>query len=75
MTQFNPKTHIVGKVYDLTQENMNAMIKEIELLSKAAHFMKFALLHCESDHIHKGEYCGLIEDARMKAMELLIEHV
>lgn len=27
--------HIIGKVYDLTQENMNAMIKDIELLNEA----------------------------------------
>jgi DNA-binding transcriptional regulator PaaX len=29
---FNPKTHIIGKVYDLTQENMCAMLLEIERL-------------------------------------------
>ena len=28
--KFDPGKHIIGKVYDLTQENMNAMIKEIE---------------------------------------------
>lgn len=27
-------THIVGKVYDLSQENMNAMIADIEMLKK-----------------------------------------
>jgi len=32
MTKFNPNTHIIGKVYDLTQENMNTMIDEIERL-------------------------------------------
>lgn len=31
--KFVPKQHIVGKVYDLTQENMNAMIAHIEELS------------------------------------------
>ena len=31
MTKFNPNTHIIGKVYDLTQENMQLMIKFIEL--------------------------------------------
>lgn len=30
MTKFNPETHIKGKVYDLTQENMQAMIKAYE---------------------------------------------
>lgn len=30
--KFDPKTHIAGKVYDLSQENMNLMIKEIERL-------------------------------------------
>lgn len=28
--KYNPKTHIVGKTYDLTQENMNLMIYDIE---------------------------------------------
>jgi hypothetical protein len=28
--KFNPDNHIVGKVYDLTQENMNAMIAAFE---------------------------------------------
>ncbi len=30
--KFKPEQHIVGKVYDLTQENMNAMLAEIERL-------------------------------------------
>jgi hypothetical protein len=28
--------HIIGKVYDLTQENMNAMLRHIEELGQAA---------------------------------------
>jgi hypothetical protein len=28
--KFKPEHHIVGKVYDLTQENMNAMIAAFE---------------------------------------------
>ncbi len=34
MIKFNPDTHIVGKVYDLTQDNMNAMIKAFEFYKK-----------------------------------------
>lgn len=30
--KFNPKTHTVGKTYDLTQDNMTAMILEIDKL-------------------------------------------
>lgn len=33
--KFKPEHHIVGKVYDLTQENMNAMIIAFEELQKA----------------------------------------
>lgn len=33
-TTFNPDNHIVGKVYSLTQDNMNAMIEEIERLQR-----------------------------------------
>lgn len=32
MTRFNPDTHIVGKVYDLTQENFQAVVAEVERL-------------------------------------------
>ena len=32
--KWNFKTHIIGKVYDLTQDNMNAMIAEIERLQQ-----------------------------------------
>lgn len=34
MTKWNLKTHIPGKVYDLTQENMNAMIGDVERLTR-----------------------------------------
>jgi hypothetical protein len=30
--KFNPDHHIIGKVYDLTQENMQAMLMEIDRL-------------------------------------------
>lgn len=30
--KFRPEQHIVGKVYDLTQENMQAMVLEIDRL-------------------------------------------
>ncbi len=29
---YKPNNHIIGKVYDLTQENMNAMLEHIEQL-------------------------------------------
>lgn len=32
--KFRPEQHIPGKVYDLTQENMNAMLAEIERLKE-----------------------------------------
>lgn len=28
--KWNINTHIIGKTYDLTQENMNAMIRDLE---------------------------------------------
>jgi len=31
---YKPNNHITGKVYDLTQENMQAMIKELEKRAK-----------------------------------------
>jgi len=34
MTKFRLHTHIIGKVYDLTQENMCAMIATIEELER-----------------------------------------
>jgi hypothetical protein len=41
--KFKPETHIVGKVYDLTQENMNKMIAEIENLQKENETLRQAL--------------------------------
>ena len=35
-TVFTPGNHIVGKVYDLTQENMNAMLWELDRLIPCA---------------------------------------
>jgi len=32
MSHFNPRAHIVGKVYDLTQKNMCAMLEHIDEL-------------------------------------------
>lgn len=32
--KYNPYTHIIGKVYDLTQENMNALLDEIDRLNQ-----------------------------------------
>jgi hypothetical protein len=32
ISKWNLSNHIIGKVYDLTQENMNAMIADIESL-------------------------------------------
>lgn len=32
--KYKLENHIIGKVYDLTQDNMNAMIKDIELLKE-----------------------------------------
>jgi hypothetical protein len=32
--KFNPDNHITGKVYDLTQENMQAMLSHIDTLEK-----------------------------------------
>lgn len=33
--RFDPRQHITGMVYDLSQRNMNAMIAEIERLEEA----------------------------------------
>jgi hypothetical protein len=37
MSKYRPSNHIIGKVYDLTQDNMNAMIKHIEDLQNYNH--------------------------------------
>lgn len=43
MTKYKPETHIVGKVYDLTQENMNAMLADIDRLRKENKRLREAL--------------------------------
>lgn len=37
MSKWKLDNHIAGKTYDLTQENMNAMIADIEALQKDMH--------------------------------------
>ena len=46
---YKPDNHIIGKAYDLTQENMCAMIAEIERLRAVEAKLKAALEVC-------GEY-------------------
>jgi hypothetical protein len=43
--KFNPENHVVGKVYDLTQENMNAMLIHIETLEEENEYLH-AMLTC-----------------------------
>lgn len=46
---FDLKTHTIGKVYDLTQENMCAMIAEIEELQAALKVMRDGLVEAKKD--------------------------
>ena len=60
--KYNPQTHIIGKVYDLTQENMNALLDEIDKLN-----LKLKELHSDSleDHQeYKRMTYQLIKDLR-----------
>ena len=60
--KYNPYTHIIGKVYDLTQENMNALLDEIDKLN-----LKLKELHTDSleDHQeYKRATTQLIKDLR-----------
>jgi ABC-type phosphate transport system auxiliary subunit len=60
--KYNPYTHIIGKVYDLTQENMNALLYEIDKLN-----LKLKELHSDSleDHQeYKRTTTQLIKDLR-----------
>jgi hypothetical protein len=51
--KFNPDNHIVGKVYDLTQENMNAMIAAFEEQEEEldATMMAFNILKKENEQL------------------------
>lgn len=60
--KYNPYTHIIGKVYDLTQENMNALLDEIDKLN-----LKLKELHSDSleDHQeYKRATTQLIKDLK-----------
>lgn len=55
--RFNPKTHILGKVYDLSQDNMNALIAEFETLeNENAHF-RAALERIEDGQLCRYHQC------------------
>lgn len=59
--KFNPKTHIIGKVYDLTQENMNALISEVEKLNHNVIELQTELAKEYATQLHHGIW----EDAVM----------
>lgn len=66
-TKFRPAYHIKGKIYDLTQENMQAMIKEIErqnhLIDKIAEVLNDPFLcNCSDGSGIKCEICKIIEE-------------
>jgi hypothetical protein len=48
MSKWDINAHIVGKVYDLTQENMNLMIADIEKLKQENLRLKDTLSSIES---------------------------
>ena len=52
--------HIVGKVYDLTQDNMNAMLKDIEKLKEVVAIL-MTTIHSEYD-----DYYSWIDDHEIK---------
>jgi hypothetical protein len=47
MSKWNIKTHIIGKAYDLTQDNMNAMIRDVEALLKHIDNMSCCCAGCQ----------------------------
>lgn len=59
--KFNPETHIIGKVYDLTQENMNALLFEVEKLSNNVIELQTELAKEYATQLHNGIW----EDAIM----------
>jgi uncharacterized coiled-coil DUF342 family protein len=76
MSKWDVNNHIVGKAYDLTQENMNAMIADIESLKKQINGMHEYINEYEKKcgETHKKLrilIIGLQEMAKTKAGELL----
>lgn len=64
--KFNPKTHIIGKVYDVTQANMNAMLFEIDRCHYQIERLKEALaLIVDSG----GKDLGQLRDIASHALE------
>lgn len=45
--KFKPENHIIGKAYDLTQENMQAMIIEIERLNEEREYLFRTMLETQ----------------------------
>lgn len=61
--KYRPEQHIIGKVYDLTQENMNAMIRHIEDLQERIETFR-AALGVEHDHLYPAGQCYLCDILR-----------
>ena len=69
--KFNPKTHIIGKVYDLTQENMCAMLEYIDELKDKRIKLKEKLertkghmirKRIENDEVEQLVFNGILEE-------------
>jgi len=63
---FKLESHITGKVYDLTQENMQAMIETIERLQ--AEITKLMLTPCK---FHAGGVCAISQENQRLQAELI----
>lgn len=62
--KFKPENHIIGKAYDLTQENMNALILIFEKLSEENNRLKEALTRIEKEcYRHDTTAWGIASDA------------
>lgn len=70
--KFRPEQHIIGKVYHLTQDNMNAMIRTIENLQARLSSL-LSTLEVEHDHLYTGDcaYCqALKNDVELEEQQL-----
>ena len=67
MTKFKPENHIIGKAYDLTQENMQAMLIHIDKLEEEldAALMALGLEQKEKARLHDASLENHLEYKRI----------
>lgn len=75
VSKWNLGTHITGKVYDLTQENMNAMISDLEYLRYEITTMRIKLNVAISALVEIDNECGKHDKKAQRVANFALQEI